>query len=316
MQVATQEDSTTYQYTNANCPYNVTGTTDASGVQRWAVTYDNGSCMATASGAPTINGGAPVTAAYQVAYTPVGGGGTTFTRTVTNPLGKVSTYTYLNNATQGLQLTGVANAASTNSPASSKSYSYGLDGFVSLVIDENGNKETQTHVDCSYVVPLKFICGMPNLIVEASTSSTPRTTAMTWDTTWHEPDIVSVCSGLSCTSASTLSTTTFAYTGFGAVKTKTVVDETNFTLPYPTHGQTRVWTWSWPADQISWAAVHGPRWVSRKWDRNHELHLQRRQIRQQHHQPARPDHARQHRGLAWRAHEDYRSQRGGDHVQL
>ena len=242
------KDSTTYQYNSVKCPFSVTGVFDANNLQRWSVTYSTTNCQATVS---EVMVGSTAVQAYQVAYTPVPTAGSTFTTTVTNPLGKVSIYTYLNNATQGVQLTGVTNAASPHSPASSRSYVYGTDGFISKITDENGNVELQTHVDCSYVVPLNFVCGMPSQIVEAYGQTYSRTTNIVWDSKWHAPDTV--------TTPTAMTTYTFK-ADFGAVKSQTVTDETTFTTPYPTNGRTRTWNWTWNSHQL--AAVHGPLWVS------------------------------------------------------
>lgn len=265
------KDSTTYQYSNANCPYNVTGITDSGAVQRWGVTYDNTSCMATVS---SVTGVAGAVQSYQVAYAPVVGGGT-FTRTVTNPLGTISVYNYSNDTVhnRGLQLvevdenagspptTGLCPSSIPPSGETFRCYSYGTDGFVSAITDENGNIETQTHVQCSYSGTLNFICGMPKLIVEASNKSTPRTTSITWDTKWHEPDTVLVCASTSCTTSTELSKTSFSHRPFGAVWVKTVTDETNFTIPYPTNGATRKWIWNWAANNLL-SSTNGPRWVT------------------------------------------------------
>jgi len=179
--------------------------------------------------------------AYQVAYAPLPASGASFIRTVTNPLGKVSVYSYLYSGGQGLQLTSVANLASPLSPASSKSYTFGSDAFTAQVTDENGNVETQTHDPR----------GMPAQVVEASTSTAPRTTTTTWDPTWHEPHTV----------AAATVTTGFTYNGQGAPLTRTLTDNTTFTVPYATNGRTKTWNFGWnAAGQL--LAVHGPRWVT------------------------------------------------------
>jgi len=162
---------------------------------------------------------------------------------VTKPLGKVSVYSYLKNAAQGLQLTGIANQASPLSPASSKAYSYGADAFVSSIIDENGNTET---------IPTHDPRGMPIKTVEASGTSVARTTSTTWDAAFREPDKV----------VQPTVKTTFTYNTFGAATSKTLTDETTFTTPYPTNGRTRKWTYTWNASNVHLTAVHGPLWVS------------------------------------------------------
>jgi RHS repeat-associated protein len=183
--------------------------------------------------------------AYQVAYLPVSGLYSSFNRTVINPLGKLSVYTFYHDYTDGLLLTGVADQASTYSPASSMSYTYGAYAFVASITDQNGNVETQTHDPR----------GMPEQVVEASTSASPRTTTTTWDATWHEPDTV----------AAPTVTTGFTYNALGAPLTKALTDNTTFTVPYATNGRTRTWTFDWataPNQLGELLAVHGPRWTS------------------------------------------------------
>ena len=183
--------------------------------------------------------------AYQVAYGPLPAAGNSFIRTVTNPLGKVSVYTFYNSSTYGLQLTGIANEASPLSPASSRSYTYGTDALVASITDENGNVETQTHDPR----------GMPEVVVEASTSAAPRTTTTAWDATWHEPDTI----------AAATVTSGFTYNSQGAPLTATQTDNTAFQAPYATNGRSKSWNYSWATASGSLGeliAVHGPRWVS------------------------------------------------------
>jgi RHS repeat-associated protein len=184
--------------------------------------------------------------AYQVSYAPVASAGGAFTRTVTNPLGKVSIYTYLNSSSQGLQLTGIANQASPLSPASSESYSYGADGFVSSHTDLNG--VTEVFESMSYPRDPR---GMPTQTVEASGTPSARSTTLTWESAWHAPASV----------AQPTVTTAFTYNSAGAVLSLTQTDETTFTIPYATNGRSRSWNYVWsPSGEL--LQVHGPRWVS------------------------------------------------------
>src|SRR5665213_756100 len=112
---------------------------------------------------------------------------------------------------------------------------------IASITEENGNVETQTHDPR----------GMPAQVVEASTSTAPRTTTTTWDPTWHEPHTV----------AAATVTTGFTYNGQGAPLTRTLTDNTTFTVPYATNGRTKTWNFGWnAAGQL--LAVHGPRWVT------------------------------------------------------
>ncbi len=236
---AVVQDSTSYQYNNASFPLAVTGVFDANGVQRWGVTYDASGFATTSSvtGNPSDVGAYTVTSYSAIpASAPPGAG--PYTRTVTNPLGDVETYTWYSSA-QGLQLT----QKTTSSPATSRSYLYGSDGFTSQITDENSNVESLTHDPR----------GMPAITVEASTSSAPRTTTTTWNPNWREPGTITQPG---------LLTTTFNYNAAGAVLSKTQVDQTSLmSPPYPTNGLTRSWNYVWnPLGQI--VTIHGPRWTS------------------------------------------------------
>jgi RHS repeat-associated protein len=250
-------DCTVYQYGNTACPYNATAVVDSGGIQRWGVAYDSTSCMATVS---SVNGAAPgqtgAIRAYQVAYTAVPSGAGSFTRSVTNPLGTVSIYNYVNNTTasQGLQLaevdenvgsspvTGLCSGGTPSAGESFRCYQYGANGFVSQLQDENGNIET---------LPTYDPRGMATQSVEASGTPVARTTNTSWDATFHEPDTVALPS---------LITTAFSYNAAGQVLTKTLTDETSFTTPYATNGRTRTWTNVYNSGGELQAA-HGPRWA-------------------------------------------------------
>ena len=183
------KDQVTYQYGDAAFPTFITGILDANSVQRWAVTYD-------ANGHATSSAGPNGAEIYTVSYGAVGAPGTTFTRTVTDPLGRASTYTF-KTASSGAGLISIDGAASTHCPASAASYTYGGDGLLASQTDENGNVTQFTHDPR----------GMPTQVVEASGTASARTTTSTWDATRHVPTQI-VAPGL---------TTTFSYdTGSGS----------------------------------------------------------------------------------------------------
>ena len=233
----TMRDSTSYQYGSANFPYALTAILDSGNVQRWGATYDNITGQAIAE---SVTGAAGAVQSYTLAYQPVAAAGASFTRMVTNPLGKQSVYTYLNNATQGLQLTSVVDQASPLSPTATTSYSYGSDAFASSIQDAISNVETQTHDPR----------GMPAIVVEAYGTSSARTTTTTWDPVWKAPDTI----------VTPTVTTAFVYNAAGAATSKTLTDDTTFTVPYPTNGVTRTWKYDWnTSGQL--LATHGPRWV-------------------------------------------------------
>jgi YD repeat-containing protein len=243
---STLRDATSYQYNSASAPYAVTDiydNTSPTPVHRWGVTYDNlGRALVS-----SLTGVAGAVQSYSVAYPsdPTPGVQGTFVRTVTNPLGDVETYTYVNTDNASVNpATGLGvqlNSVTTSSPASTRSYTWGSDGFLASITDQNGNLETLTHDPR----------GMPNQTVEASGTSLARTTTTNWDASWREPDAI----------VAPTVTTGFNYNAAGAPLTKTLTDDTTFTTPYPTNGRTRTWTYAWnTSGQLT--AVHGPRWVS------------------------------------------------------
>lgn len=118
------------------------------------------------------------------------------------------------------------NLASTNSPQTNKSYSYGSDGFVSRITDENNVVETQTHDPR----------GMPTQTIEAYGTAYARVTNTTWDPKWHEPDVIVVQDAAN--PANKVVTTNYNYNGLGTATSKTLTDNTGV-ASYPT----RKWTY-------------------------------------------------------------------------
>jgi hypothetical protein len=166
-------DQVTYQYNNSSFPYAITGIFDANGVQRWSVGYDS-------QGRATSSSGPGGTEAYAVSFGAMASPGGTFTRTVTNPLGRQDVYTYTLTGSNQLQLTSVNGQASANAPASARSYTTDTNGFVASLTDENGNLTTYT----------RDPRGMPAQVVEASGTASARTTTKTWDATRRIPTTV------------------------------------------------------------------------------------------------------------------------------
>ncbi|NOT39068.1 MAG: RHS repeat protein [Alphaproteobacteria bacterium] len=208
-------DSTTYQYNDANVPNAVTTVLDKNNVVRWNVTYD-------AEGRATVSEGPSSADRAMVAYTP---NGTTFTRTVTNALGKVAIYNYSSNAPNyNVKLTSVAGQASTNCPASAGTFAY-TSNLVSSRTDEEGRVTTYTRNAKAQVTQM----------VEASGTPLARTTTNTWHATLNLPT-QTVKPGL---------TTAFTYDTQGRILTRTETDTTSHTVPYSTNGQTRTWTYTW-----------------------------------------------------------------------
>lgn len=209
------KDATTYSYDDTNLPTFVTGEWDRDLVRRWTVTYD-------AAGRATKSAGPADAFSADVAY---GANGSTFTRTVTNALGKDTIYTFAQPTTNAARLTTVAGQASAHCPAGTASYSYNADKLISSTTDEEGRVTNYT----------RNARGRPTQVVEAFGTPSVRTTNMTWHATFNVPTQI-VRPGL---------TTDLTYDASGRLLTVTETDTTSFTTPYATNGRTRTWTYSW-----------------------------------------------------------------------
>ena len=145
---------------------------------------------------------------------------------VTNALGVTATYSFstLQNVPK---VSGISRAATSNTAAATRSFTYDSNGFLASATDFNGNQTT--YVNDAH--------GDPTTINEAVGSGAARTTTITYDTTFvHEPASI----------ATTGLTTAFTYqTGTGNVLTRTDTDTTTTSTPYSTNGQTRVWTYTY-----------------------------------------------------------------------
>lgn len=168
---ATVLDATSYEYGAAQFPTYVTGVRDRGNVLRWSVTYD-GSGRATSSAGP--GGANATTVAYSAA-------GTTFTRTVTSPLGKSTVYTYSRTGSNyDLKLASVAEQISTNSPARTEGLSY-VSGYIDTVTDGEGRVNKTT----------RDARARPTQVIEAQGTALARTTAITWQSVRNLPAAVS-----------------------------------------------------------------------------------------------------------------------------
>jgi YD repeat-containing protein len=157
---------TTYLYADDRFPTQVTGIRDKDDVVRWSVTYDQ-------YGRATNSTGPSGAFSYSVAY---GAAGSSYTRTVTNPLGKVEVYNYSRSLypANNSKLIGLDGNASTNTPTSTSSKTYGTDNFIATETDEEGRVTAFT----------RNSRGLPTQIVEAQGTSQARTTSLTWDSNY------------------------------------------------------------------------------------------------------------------------------------
>lgn len=208
------KDAETYQYGDTRFPWFVTTVLDKNNVTRWKVTYDSAG-RATRSEGPNGEFG------YSVAYTPMA---STFTRTVTNPLGKDTIYQFAKVNGSDATLTAVNGQASTHCPSSSAAYSYTANVMTSET-DEEGRVTAYT----------RNSRGLPTQIIEAQGTASARTTGITWHSTFTAPTQV-VEPGR---------TTDYTYDTTGRITSKSETDTTTFTTPYATNGRTRSWAYTY-----------------------------------------------------------------------
>jgi RHS repeat-associated protein len=213
---STVVDSTSYAHENTDLPFNVTGITDFGSTRRWNVTYD-------LTGRATLSSGPSGADQYTVSYT---SSYPNYTRTVTNALGKSATYNYkivtLPFEARLLSVTGVA---STHCPASTGSYSYDSNRFVSQYTDEEGRVT-------NFVREAR---GMATSITRGYGTPQAVTTTYTWHSTFHEPTEI-VQPGL---------TTDFTWNSSEQLTQVTQTDTTTTGTPYSTNGQTRTWAYTY-----------------------------------------------------------------------
>jgi RHS repeat-associated protein len=216
--------SQTYLYGNASFPFALTGLEDENGNLFTSWTYDSLG-RATSS---QLAGGAELT---QVAYNVDG------TRTVTDPLGAQTVYTFA--TLQGVpKVTQMSRLATATTAAATRNFTYDVNGYKASETDWNGDLTT-------YVNDAR---GLPTSITEASGTPQARTTTVAYDAIFHVPT-KSVEPGL---------TTEFIYDGSGNVLTKTLTDTTSTGVPYSTNGTKRAWTFAWGAFGLL-ASSTGPR---------------------------------------------------------
>jgi RHS repeat-associated protein len=211
---STVTDSTTYLYENTSFPTFITGIKDNAGTRRWTVAYDSDGRATTSEEPSGIND-------TTVAYTDPGY--PSFTRTVTNALGKQTVYTYAW-SWGDVHLLSVDTNASTNTPATTKTYSYSS-SFVSSVTDEESRVTTYSRNGM----------GQPTQIVDGSGTSSARTTNITWDSNFRVPDEI----------AQPNLTTDFTWNSSGQLTQVKQTDTTSTSSPYSTNGQTRIWAYTY-----------------------------------------------------------------------
>ena len=125
------------------------------------------------------------------------------TTTVTNPLGKDTTYTFT--VVNGLRkVVQIDQAASTNTPAATMTYTYTSNGYIASKTDFEGNVTTYEYDEN----------GLETSRTEAVGTSEERTITTTWDVTLRLPDVVT----------ETGKTTDYGYDSDGRMTSVTVSD--------------------------------------------------------------------------------------------
>jgi RHS repeat-associated protein len=218
LQGTTVVDSATYIYDDPNTTSLLTGVVDNAGIRYSTWQYDTSGRVISAQHA---NGVDASTISYATS-------GTTFTRTVTNALGKQTIYTFsAASATSEPLLTSVVGNASANCVGTTSSITYNSNNQQASTVDTAGNETTYTYGSD----------GFPQTITEAAGTSQQRTTTLTWNDTYGVPAQI-VTSGL---------TTNLIYDNAGHLLTRVETDTTQNTQPYSTNGNKRTWAYTYNA---------------------------------------------------------------------
>ena len=213
--------SISYKYEDANLPFALTGIIDENGNRYATWTYDDSSGRALTS---QHGGGADLTT---LTYNDSDG-----SRTVTNALGVVDTYSF--SMLQGApKVTQISRAATSTTQAAQRQFTYDSNGYLASQTDWNGNQTSYTNDSH----------GQPTQIIEPL-----RMTTISYDQNFaHLPHQI-ITDGL---------TSTFAYDGSGNLLTRTDTDTTTQNIPYSTNGETETWTYTWQNSLL--ASIKTPR---------------------------------------------------------
>jgi RHS repeat-associated protein len=219
--------SQTYLYENTSFPFALTGIIDEDDNRFATWTYD-GFGRGTSS---QYAGGANLTT---ISYGVDGSGNPV--NTVTNALGQQTVYKFA--ILQSLpKVTEMDRVASSTTAAATRLFTYDTNGYLASQTDWNG-------VLTNYVNNAR---GEPTSITEAVGTAQQRVTTTTYLSTFHLPSQI----------VGPLTTTNFTYDSSGDLLTRSLVDTTTFTVPYPTNGVTRTWTYTW--SNFLLASIQGPR---------------------------------------------------------
>ncbi len=188
----TNPDTTTrgYHYEDVNFPHALTGITDENNIRYVTWSYDT-------EGKAISSGHAGGVDNYTITYNP------NETTTVTNPLGKQTTYTF--ETIQGVRkIVGVEGHQSANCAAGSKEYSYTPEGWLDLRTDWEGNVTDFDYDGSGLVTAITRDAGGPD----------ERTTGITYTPDLRLVDIIS----------ETGRTTDYGYDAYGRVTSVAITD--------------------------------------------------------------------------------------------
>jgi len=203
----------TYHYENASTPTLLTGVTDERGIRYASWSYD---ALNRATSSTHAGGADNTTLAFDDANNRV---------TVTTALGKQAVYNFAVVDNSARRLTSILGLATANCPSSTQSFTYDANSFVASVTDEEGRVTAY----------LNDARGRATSVTRGSGSATPSTVTTSWHALWNVPTQV-VEPGR---------TTDYAWNALGQLETLTQTDTTGHTMPYPTAGQTRSWTYTY-----------------------------------------------------------------------
>jgi RHS repeat-associated protein len=232
---STTADSATYLYTDPNSRVLLSGVSDNAGIQYNTWQYDSYGRVTYAS----HSGGAD---AISVAYAL---NTSTFqsTRTVTNPLGEQTVYTFQGsyyNAADPLLIT-VTGIPTATCIGTTVSFRYDGHNRKISTVDANGNTTNYTYGSD----------GRVQTMTEAYGTSAQRATQYTWNNTF----------GVSTQIVQPGITTNLSYDSAGRLTQRQQVDTTPQTVPYSTNGQTRTWIYSYNSSGLL-SSLQGPAGVS------------------------------------------------------
>lgn len=224
----------TYLYENGTFPYALTGIRDQANQRLSSIAYDQAGLPQSTEKLATIPvGGAPavVVDRYEVENLRVNSG--TLLRVVTNPLGLETTYRFSQSNGIGSDyllprnLTNMDIAATALVPARSQNWGYqsnlvdtATDGRA-IVTDNNNDPQ-----------------GRPTLVRDAFGRPEVQTTTLEWQSARDLPE----------SEQRGNLRIEYDYDAQGRVIERREIDVSTHTLPYPTSGQTRTWTYQWLAN--------------------------------------------------------------------